>query len=301
MELATIGYKSHPGRRVLIWCNPEETFDADINTEERLKLILIENGTGILRIEGQRVSLIAPSILCIGEKEKIILEKNINLQARAVYFHPKVINSILNFENYQNRNKELPLTCMQDSCWLRPFWRRDDDYNGCLNVGPETFQRVIRLFDQLRDELIEQHDDYWPCRSRSYFLEILFMLDRIYRDPDAKNKLLLDEPAEEIQKVLLYLNTNYDRKITIAELCEEFHINRTTLQENFTKATGYPVMTYLIKLRLMLASTMLRDTTVPATEVMERTGFSDITNFGKMFKKYMGCAPTEYRQYCRSK
>jgi len=300
LELTTIGYRWHPGRKVFLWCSPKEEFDIHAGTEERLRLILLENGTGIVRINDQRISLIAPSILCISEKEKVTLEYSINFEARTIFFHPKVINGILNLDNYQNKNKELPLTCMQDSCWLKPFWKKDMDYNGCLNVGPGTFQRILKLFDQMSNELNEQPDGYWPCKSRSYLLEILFILERIYTSPESRYKLILDEPAEEVEKILLYLNTNYDRKITISELCKEFHINRTTLQENFIRTTGYPVMTYLIKLRLQLASIILKDTTVPATEVMERTGFSDITHFGKMFKKYLGCAPTEYRQQCRS-
>lgn len=283
----------------MMWCNPNESFKTAMGLNERLRLVLVEDGTGILRTGEHKITLIAPSILCINEKEHIVLEQSVDLKARAVYFHPEIINGLLNFENIRKNNKDLPLTCTQDSCWLKPFWKRDSNYNGSLYIGPGTCQRISKLMDLLSNQLNNQPDNYWPCRSRSFFLEILFMLERIYMNPESREELILNEPGEDVEKVLLYLHTNYQKKVTITELCKEFHINRTTLQERFIKATGFPVMTYLIKLRLKLASLMLRDTMVSATEVMERTGFSDITHFGKMFKKYMGCAPTEYRQqYC---
>jgi transcriptional regulator GlxA family with amidase domain len=44
---------------------------------------------------------------------------------------------------------------------------------------------------------------------------------------------------------------------------------------------------------------MLRDTTLPISEVAERTGFGDATNFGRAFRKSVGQLPSEYRKcYC---
>ena len=64
----------------------------------------------------------------------------------------------------------------------------------------------------------------------------------------------------------------------------------------FQKATGMTIISYLTKLRINVAALLLKDTFLPVSEVIDRVGFNDITHFGRMFKKYIGTSPTEYRQ-----
>lgn len=55
-------------------------------------------------------------------------------------------------------------------------------------------------------------------------------------------------------------------------------------------------LTYLNKLRITMASTILRDTLLPINEIMTRVGFTDTVHFFRTFKKYTGLTPTEYRE-----
>jgi AraC family L-rhamnose operon regulatory protein RhaS len=52
----------------------------------------------------------------------------------------------------------------------------------------------------------------------------------------------------------------------------------------------------LIKLRIKLAALLLKETSLPVAEIMEQTGYSDLTHFGRIFRKEMGCTPMEYRK-----
>ena len=71
----------------------------------------------------------------------------------------------------------------------------------------------------------------------------------------------------------------------------EFYATKTLLEVNGANVT----VDYLIRLRLYLASKMLKETLLPVSEIIERVGFSDITHFGRMFKVHFGYSPTEYR------
>lgn len=107
------------------------------------------------------------------------------------------------------------------------------------------------------------------------------------------------EEEGEIERIVLYLQMNYQKRITIDTLTREFHINRTTLTQRFSKVTGVSVMAYLINLRVRLAALMLRDTSLPVTEIMTRVGFNDMTYFGRVFRKHTGLTPSNYREkYC---
>jgi len=82
----------------------------------------------------------------------------------------------------------------------------------------------------------------------------------------------------------------------ITQLTDTFHINRTTLSNKFIDATGMSIIDYLVKLRIKVASMLLRDTHLSIAEVAYRVGFNNSTYFLRTFKKYVDCTPSEYRK-----
>jgi AraC-like DNA-binding protein len=298
MELVTLGRNIYPGCTVALWHNDAEVFQP-IRERNRFRVVLVQKGTGIYRLGVRRGTFIAPALFCLNETEEPELEKSVDLQARAYYFHPNVINSKFDFENIRQDEVELTLTERHDRSLLRLFVERNQDYFGQLNIGPASARRILTMFDLINKELEQQPDYYWPCRSRSYFLELMFFMERIYSAPGSSDQIMLPEKPGQMDPVIFYLHTHYQTKITIAELTKVFHQNRTTLTQCFLEETGVSIMSYLINLRLRLASLMLRDTTIPISEVMQRVGFNDMTHFGRMFRRSTGMSPSQYRQqYC---
>jgi AraC family L-rhamnose operon regulatory protein RhaS len=147
--------------------------------------------------------------------------------------------------------------------------------------------------------LAAKGDANWPCRSRSYFLELLILVERAHANPELADAPSLAESESGVDSVVLYLHAHYHRKITLAELTRTFHTNRTTLARRFHQATGSTVVAYLTRLRMNVAASILRDTELGIGEVMRRVGFRDGTHFGRTFRRYAGCTPSEYRRrYC---
>ncbi len=301
MELFTIGQEIHQGREVPLWHNPEETFIPDLGADTRFRLILVTKGTGIIRLNDRHIVFNAPALLCINEYERPVLEQSSNIEATGLYFHPSVINSAFSLENIRQEPKNFEHTDRQDQDWLWAFVHRSTRWKGLLSLAPIIASRIAQQIAIVGRELSEQRDNFWPCRSRSYFLELLFLVDRLYREPDVTEIGVLSQVAslEGIGDVILYLHTHYQEKINLNDLARHFHTNRTTLTRQFREVTGLPVMTYLANLRVHLASLMLRNTNVSVMEVMQRVGFIDDTHFTRTFRKYTRSTPSEYRQrYC---
>jgi AraC-like DNA-binding protein len=300
-SLAITGEKIHPGMIVKLWHNPREEFDPALGLGERFRLVLVEGGTGIVGLGDRRLTFVAPVLFCLNEQESPRLEESLDLKAQALYFHPDVINSSFDFENVRHVEESDGHTHEQDRMWLRAFLIRNKDHDACLGLDPISAVRLRQQFLTVTKELSAQRDGFWPCRSRSYFLEILFLVDRIFEQQDLAeaNRLADVSPSCDVDAIILYLHAHYQEKLSLDRLSQTFHTNRTTLTEQFRQATGQPVMSYLSYLRMRLASLMLRDTTVPVEEVMRRVGFSDRTHFGRTFRKHLGYSPSEYRQrYC---
>jgi len=299
MDLFTTDEERYAGYQMPLWYNPQETLSPETGYRTRFRLILIESGTGILRLGKRRGSFIAPTLFCLNEKEQPELEQSQDLQARALYFHPNVINSVFTFENVWKEDSSFTKTERQDRYWLMPFVRREAAYWGCLTIGPVSTRRAIYLFEAVNYHLTNHDDWNWPCQARSFLLELLFLLERISAASVEPATSALSDSARDADPIVMYIHTHYQDKITVEALTRKFHTNRTTLAEQFREATGVPVITYLIQLRIRLAALMLRDTSLAISEITDRVGFNDTSHFGRMFRKYVGLSPTEYRQcYC---
>ena len=264
-----------------------------INNEDALNnrfcLVIIEKGSGIIKIGEKLVTFIAPVIFCVNEKENINIDEDFKAHMKIIYFHPSLINSILDFS----------LSVIQDSYIMKVFIERNEKFYGKIDIGPITIKRILGLCELLNNQLNLQDEENWPCRSRSYVMEILFLIENLYSKIDFKNNTIILNIDEDIYPILAYLNANYNKNITIPDLTKKFNINRTTLSEKFSKCVGESIISYLNRLRINIASILLRDTKLPVCEVMERVGFNENTHFLRTFKKYVGMSPRDYRdKYC---
>jgi AraC-like DNA-binding protein len=282
----------------LLWHNPNETFIPGLGAETRFRLILIEKGSGILCIGERRIAFNAPALLCLNETETAVMEQCVDIKASGLYFHPTEINSAFSFENVHGEPNGLRHTDTQDRHLLEPFTDPVGMQKRLLGLAPITASHLVHKMAVVGQELNAQRDGYWPCRSRSYFLELLFLVHNLYCEPNRAEVGILSDVAStgEMGEVILYLHTHYNEKINLNDLARYFHTNRTTLSREFRAVTGLPVMTYLVNLRVHLASLLLRNTTMLVTEVMQNVGFIDDTHFTRTFRKYTRSTPSEYRQ-----
>jgi len=238
----------------------------------------------------------APSVFCLSERDIVVLEKECGVKVQVIYFDPTIINSSFTLEKVYDRNNFDKATSIQDYFYLEPFLYPREKTSSYFEIGPMMFKRISQLYKMLYDETNPCKGEYWVCRSRSFFLEILFIIQNIYTNLEADDRILLPNTSNDLYEIVLYLHTNYQNTITIEELTKTFHINRTTLSKKFRALTGMPINDYLIKLRIKLSAVMLRDTMLPVSEIMYRVGFNEANHFCRMFKKYMNCSPSDYRK-----
>lgn len=275
------------------FCGKE--FDNKEILDKRLSLVLIKKGTGIADINGISTSFIAPCIFCVNEKEHFVIKENEDNEICVIYLHPSVINSVLDFNNSRNLPEGCPVTVLQDKELLRFFFIRNDSFSGKFGIGPITAKRAGNYFDAFSELIHKKNYDNWPCRSRSNILSFLFLLENLYNADDFAPEKSLGEIDENIYPILLYIYHNYDKKITVADITTKFFVSRSSLSKMFQENLSETFLSYLNKLRITMASTLLRDTLLPVNEVMAKVGFFDAVHFFRTYKKQTGLTPTEYR------
>lgn len=103
----------------------------------------------------------------------------------------------------------------------------------------------------------------------------------------------------KIEEVADYISSHYSENINLDELSELFYMSKYHLCRTFKKYTGYTINEYININRVMQAKKLLTDTNISISKIAEKTGYQSLTNFGKVFKQYMGKRPTEFRKAYR--
>lgn len=101
---------------------------------------------------------------------------------------------------------------------------------------------------------------------------------------------------ERIQEVLRYLDENMDQMLSRREAAKYVFLNEDYFSRMFRKETGMGFKEYQLKVKIDYAGKLLVNTTMPVTLIASKVGYDNFTNFSQMFRKIMGCSPTEYRK-----
>lgn len=281
------------GYSLPIVINLKDPFSPD--SHNMYRIIIIKSGSGIININNTSFIFMAPSIVCLNEKDEILLEKDTSIDADVIYFLPTTIHNEFTLDNLNTDLKKLRKLHNMNIFLLTPFLYRYDFFKGVISMSNISLTRLNNLSNSLKEE-INNFKNYWRCRSRSLFLEILFLIQYLGTEYEDVTTIPLSNSSSEMNEILLYLHTNYANKITVDHLSREYGMNRTTLSQKFLSQTGYTIKQYLIQIRIKISSMMLKDTLLPISEVAYRAGFNDSTHFTRTFKKHLDMLPSKYRE-----
>lgn len=84
--------------------------------------------------------------------------------------------------------------------------------------------------------------------------------------------------------------------ITLEEIAAQLGLTAPAITHRLQRKFGMSFSEYVGRMRVEKAKELLRRTKLSATEVARRVGIRDQSNFGKLFKKFTGKTPMQYRQ-----
>lgn len=93
-----------------------------------------------------------------------------------------------------------------------------------------------------------------------------------------------------------YLTDHPDRKITIPELAEHFHVSPTLLKNAFRDHLNTSVHVYARNRKMEYAAGLLKNTDMTVLEVAGKTGYDNASKFARAFRDITGYTPSQYRK-----
>jgi AraC-like DNA-binding protein len=93
-----------------------------------------------------------------------------------------------------------------------------------------------------------------------------------------------------------YIMANYANHISVEGIANMLGIDRRYLCRIFFKSTGDTPQNFIVNYRLEKAALLLSNYSYSVSEAARSTGYDDIYNFSKMFKKKYGVPPSRYQR-----
>lgn len=100
----------------------------------------------------------------------------------------------------------------------------------------------------------------------------------------------------QFQKVLDYLNKNYDQDVTAANMAEMCHMSYSYFSRMFKKVVHKSFREYLNYIRISKSELLLATTDLSITDIAMQTGFSTSSYFIQQFKICKKISPKQFRK-----
>jgi YesN/AraC family two-component response regulator len=148
-----------------------------------------------------------------------------------------------------------------------------------ISQFPQTHKDAIEYcssHEQLRllfSDLVEQYMSFWM---------------------NNRYCVLSDHP--QINQTIAYIQHHYQLNLTVRSLAKLVSMDETYLSNLFKKKAGTTIIKYIHRLRIDRSILLLEQFDHPIHEIAESVGFDDHNYFNRVFKRYTGMSPGDYRK-----
>jgi AraC-like DNA-binding protein/mannose-6-phosphate isomerase-like protein (cupin superfamily) len=97
-----------------------------------------------------------------------------------------------------------------------------------------------------------------------------------------------------LTKVLQFLNTNYQRKIELETVADIANLHPAAFCRFFKEKTGKSLSEYVNDMRIGYACRLIIEGKLSVSQISFESGFNNLSNFNRTFKKHTGYTPTNY-------
>jgi YesN/AraC family two-component response regulator len=110
-----------------------------------------------------------------------------------------------------------------------------------------------------------------------------------------KQDINMNKFSCRIKAAINYIEQNYNKKLSLEEVANYVNINTYYFSSIFKKDTGMCFTDYLQKVRIENSKKLLMQPQYKIYQIAEKIGFTDEKYYFKVFKKYTGITPSQYR------
>ncbi|MBZ4670790.1 MAG: hypothetical protein JG769_1094 [Oscillospiraceae bacterium] len=168
-----------------------------------------------------------------------------------------------------------------------------------VSDSERSYAELKGIFKELLYYYIKQ-----PHKTECLINSLLYkLLDNIIENfqIEKSNQSANNSDDERLQKIINYINKNFEFGLNFKALADELYISASTLSRLFKKQTGLYLSDYVNQVRMKHAAIDLLYSDKNITKIATDCGFSNPSVFNKIFREAYGVSPSDYRSKMKEK
>lgn len=249
------------------------------------ELVFILKGTGVQNINAVDYIVSAGDVFVLKGSDVHGFKEAENIEIFNIGYMDEVL---LNYQSFlKNLSGYFALFYVEPSC------RNTENFKSRLHLNASSLHEVSKLLTNIEAEFESEKPGH-ELMITSYFEQVVVFVSRKYFEDDlqALNKNLY---IPSMTRVISYIENNYTEEISNDLLSSIANVSTNTLINNFKKSFNVTPTNYILNLRIRKACELLLSSNMSMTEIAMSVGFSDSNYFSRVFRKFTGLTPTEYR------
>ena len=173
------------------------------------------------------------------------------------------------------------------SCFYEAFWERENSVV-FTPYDPGSFNETLSaLFFLYKDDAAEKE-----ILSHKYLTDIIAGCLAEHTEAPGKT----DATLEKLSAARDYMKEHFQEDISLDKLASLCYLSKYHLARAYKQTFGVTPGNDLTGIRISKAKSLLRFTTETIGNIAELCGYPDANYFTKVFKKWEGLTPLEYRR-----
>lgn len=181
--------------------------------------------------------------------------------------------------------------------WLHYASNHINIINKSLNIeiskAPVTIppnENSIKIWHNIYKtlEMGYSHENLISASFSLFYLLATFLFPERHADEDYEGDI--------ITRTIDHMRKNLHTRLTVEEMASKNRLSVSHFSSLFRKATAMPPLDYFIHLKMQKACQLLYFGTNHVKEIAMELGYDNPYYFSRLFKKYIGTSPKEYRK-----
>ena len=170
---------------------------------------------------------------------------------------------------------------------VHPDYVQDFCYGFLIQINSDFVETLKKLRSSAVMEAFRSVD---AAGVKNMFLRLMLSMRLDLSPKDVQ----MDEDV--VRKIRHYIDTNYEKDISLTTLSKHFFISKYQISRLFKKQFEINYSDYILKVRMEAAEMMLMNSKEKIDDIARRSGFEETSYFSRVFSKYFGMSPGEYRK-----
>ena len=170
---------------------------------------------------------------------------------------------------------------------VHPDYVQDFCYGFLIQINSDFVETLKKLRSSAVMEAFRSVD---AAGVKNMFLRLMLSMRLDLSPKDVQ----MDEDV--VRKIRHYIDTNYEKDISLTTLSKHFFISKYQISRLFKKQFEINYSDYILKVRMEAAEMMLMNSKEKIDDIARHSGFEETSYFSRVFSKYFGMSPGEYRK-----